>query len=232
MKAVILAGGMGTRISEESHLRPKPMIEIGGRPMLWHIIAGYARYGVTEFIICLGYKGEQIREYFTSLPYGWDVTLVDTGEATMTGGRLKRIRHLVGEQDFFMTYGDGLGNVNIRELTEAHFYYGALCTVTAVQPPGRFGALNLSGNKVLGFTEKPRGDGGWINGGFFVVNPKALDYIAGDQTAWEQEPIERLSSEGKLYAYRHHGFWHPMDTMRDKERLEELWAQGNAPWAK
>ena len=232
MKAVILAGGMGTRISEESHLRPNPMIEIGGRPMLWHIIAGYARYGVTEFIICLGYKGEQIREYFTSLPYGWDVTLVDTGEATMTGGRLKRIRHLVGEQDFFMTYGDGLGNVNIRELTEAHFYYGALCTVTAVQPPGRFGALNLSGNKVLGFTEKPRGDGGWINGGFFVVNPKALDYIAGDQTAWEQEPIERLSSEGKLYAYRHHGFWHPMDTMRDKERLEELWAQGNAPWAK
>ena len=228
MKCVILAGGMGTRISEESHLRPKPMIEIGGRPMLWHIMQIYWRHGIREFIVCLGYKGEQIREHFSGAA---GVTLVDTGEATMTGGRLRRIRHLL-EDDFCMTYGDGVGDIDIRDLIYFHRESGSLATVTAVQPPGRFGALNIGGNKVLGFTEKPRGDGGWINGGFFVVNPIALDYIEGDQTAWEQEPIERLSSEGKLYAYRHQGFWHPMDTMRDKERLEELWAQGNAPWAK
>ena len=228
--AVILAGGLGTRISEESHLRPKPMIEIGGKPILWHIMQIYAAHGVREFIICLGYKGEQIKEYFADNDTPFSVMLADTGEATMTGGRLRRIAHLVGDDDFCMTYGDGVGDISITGLMDFHAASGGLASVTAVQPPGRFGALNLDGDRVLGFTEKPKGDGGWINGGFFMLSQRSLDYISGDAIAWEQEPVEKLACAGKLFAYRHEGFWHPMDTLRDKHRLEELWATGNAPW--
>jgi glucose-1-phosphate cytidylyltransferase len=252
MKLVILAGGLGTRISEETSVRPKPMVEIGGRPILWHIMKMYASHGVTEFILCLGYKGYLIKEFFanyflhtsdvtidlanngmevhqrTAEP--WKVTMVDTGEATMTGGRLKRIaQHLSGE-DFCFTYGDGVSDVNITELISFHRRNGRLATVTAVQPPGRFGALDIEGTLIRGFQEKPQGDGGWVNGGFFVLSPKVLDYISDDATVWEREPLQRLAREKQLSAHLHDGFWQPMDTLRDKNHLEELWASGKAPW--
>ena len=251
MKLVILAGGAGTRISEETQVKPKPMIEVGGKPILWHIMKVYAAHGVTDFVVCLGYKGYLIKEYFANYflhtsdvtfdlaknamqvhqrsAEPWRVTLIDTGEAAMTGGRLKRAAPYLSE-DFCFTYGDGLSNVDIRELIAFHKASGGLATLTAVQPPGRFGALNLSGDKVSNFQEKPAGDGGWVNGGFFVLSPKVLDYIAGDSVAWEQEPLERLAREGKLAAYRHTGFWFALDTLRDKNHLEELWQSGQAPW--
>jgi len=252
MKAVILAGGMGTRISEESALRPKPMVEIGGRPILWHILKIYSAYGINDFVICLGYKGYVIKEYFANYflhmsdvtfdmtankmdvhhaaAEPWRVTLVDTGEDTMTGGRLKRVRHYLGDEDFCFTYGDGVGNVNVRKLVEFHRREGRLATITATQPPGRFGALRIEGMRILGFQEKPQGDGGWINGGFFVLNPKVIDYIDGDSSVWEQTPIERLAADGQMSAFLHVGFWQPMDTVRDKLLLEEIWASGKAPW--
>ncbi len=252
MKAVILAGGIGTRISEETSVRPKPMIEIGGRPILWHIMKIYSTHGVDDFIICLGYKGYVIKEYFANYflhmsdvtfdmtknkmevhqanAEPWRVTLVDTGEATMTGGRLKRVSSYVEDGDFCLTYGDGLSNIDIRRLIAFHKDQGTLATVTAVQPPGRFGALDVQQHKITGFKEKPQGDGGWINGGFFVLAPKALRYIENDQTAWEREPMESLARNGQLSAFRHEGFWQPMDTLRDKIQLEELWTQGKAPW--
>jgi glucose-1-phosphate cytidylyltransferase len=253
MKAVILAGGRGTRLSEETTLRPKPMVEIGGRPILWHIMKTYAAHGVTEFVVCLGYKGWQIKEYFLNyrshasdltvdLATGavevvrpaaepWRVTLVDTGEDSMTGGRLKRIApYLAGEDAFCMTYGDGVGDVDITALVAFHRAHGRLATVTAVAPPGRFGALSREGDTVRAFTEKPPGDGGTINGGFFVLSPRALDRIEGDATVWENEPLVSLAAEGELCAYDHRGFWQPMDTLRDREQLERLWAVGNAPW--
>jgi glucose-1-phosphate cytidylyltransferase len=252
VKLVILAGGAGTRISEETQIKPKPMIEIGGKPMLWHIMKTYASHGVSDFIVCLGYKGYLIKEYFANYflhtsdvtfdlakngmevhqrnAEPWRVTLVDTGENTMTGGRLKRVGAYVAEGEFCFTYGDGLGNVNVRELIAFHKGSGCLATLTAVQPPGRFGALQLSGTKVDSFLEKPAGDGGWVNGGFFVLSPKILDYIGGDETIWERDPLERLAREGKLAAFRHTGFWHPMDTLRDKNQLENLWQSGSAPW--
>jgi len=251
VKLVILAGGAGTRISEETQVKPKPMIEVGGKPILWHIMKVYAAHGVTDFVVCLGYKGYLIKEYFANYflhtsdvtfdlaknamqvhqrsAEPWRVTLIDTGEAAMTGGRLKRAAPYLSE-DFCFTYGDGLSNVDIRELIAFHKASGGLATLTAVQPPGRFGALNLSGDKVSNFQEKPAGDGGWVNGGFFVLSPKVLDYIAGDSVAWEQEPLERLAREGKLAAYRHTGFWFALDTLRDKNHLEELWQSGQAPW--
>lgn len=252
MKVVILAGGLGTRISEESHLRPKPMIEIGGKPLLWHLMKIYSAHGLRDFIICLGYRGYMIKEYFanyylhtsditfdlssnsveihqnTAEP--WKVTLVDTGEETMTGGRLKRVKQYVGDGDFCFTYGDGLGNVDVGRLVEFHKGQKTLATVTAVQPQGRFGALKLAREKVSGFEEKPLGDGGWINGGFFVLSPGVIDYIDGDDTHWERRPLERLAAEGQLAAYRHSGFWQPMDTLRDKSQLEALWDSGKAPW--
>ena len=253
MKAVILAGGFGTRISEETHLRPKPMVEVGGRPILWHIMKTYSHYGINDFIICLGYKGYQIKEYFanyylhqadvtfdmrdnsmqvhqqTAEP--WKVTLVDTGESTMTGGRLKRIAdYLRDEETFCFTYGDGVADVDISELIKFHQRKGVLVTVTAVQPPGRFGALDMSGDRIIGFEEKPQGDGYWVNGGYFVLSPKALDYIEGDDCAWEAAPLQRLAADGQLGAFRHAGFWQPMDTLRDKNMLESLWASGKAPW--
>lgn len=252
MKVVLLAGGFGTRISEESHLKPKPMIEIGGKPILWHIMKIYAHYGLNDFIICCGYKGYVIKEYFanyflhmsdvtfdmkknemlvhqnTSEP--WRVTLVDTGENTMTGGRIKRVRDYLGTEDFCLTYGDGVADVNIQELLAFHKEHGKLCSLTAIRPPGRFGALNIEGNAIKSFQEKPDGDGAWINGGFFVLNPKVLDLISGDQTIWEREPMEKLASTNNLCAYQHKGFWQPMDTLRDKNYLEDLWQQGKAPW--
>ncbi len=251
MKVVLLAGGLGTRISEESHLKPKPMIEIGGKPILWHIMKIYSSYGLTDFIICCGYKGYVIKEYFanyflhmsdvtfdmkenkmqihqtTSEP--WKVTLVDTGENTMTGGRVKRIKDYI-EDDFCLTYGDGLANVKIDELIKFHKSHGKLATVTATQPPGRFGSLNLDGFEVKSFKEKPAGDGNWINGGFFILNKKAVDLIAGDHIVLEKEPLEKLAQDGQLQAYFHSGFWHPMDTLRDKLLLEDLWNKGKAPW--
>ncbi len=252
MKAVILAGGLGTRISEESHLKPKPMIAIGGKPILWHIMKIYSSHGINEFIICLGYKGYVIKEYFANYflhrsdvtfdvknnkmkvhqndVEPWQVTLVDTGEDTMTGGRLKRVRHYLEDESFCFTYGDGLSNINITDSIRSHTESKALATVAAVQPPGRYGALQLNMNRVRGFMEKPDGDGGWINGGFFVLSPRAVDYIANDATPWEGEPMERLASEGQLGAYFHKGFWQPMDTLRDKNQLEELWNSGKAPW--
>ncbi len=252
MKAVILAGGMGTRISEETAVRPKPMVEIGGRPILWHIMKLYSHYGINEFIVCLGYKGYLIKEYFANYflhmsdvtfdmrgnrmevhqnhAEPWRVTLVDTGDNTMTGGRLKRVRDYVGNETFCFTYGDGIGNVDIARLLEFHRSHGLLSTLTATQPPGRFGALKLNGDFVASFQEKPEGDGGWINGGFFVLSPKALDYIAGDHIIWEKEPMERLAAEAQMAAYLHRGFWQPMDTMRDKVHLEELWGSNRAPW--
>jgi glucose-1-phosphate cytidylyltransferase len=252
MKAVILAGGLGTRISEESTIRPKPMIEIGGRPILWHIMKGYSTHGIYDFVICLGYKGYVIKEYFANYflhmsditfdmrnnkmtvhqnnAEPWQVTLVDTGEQTMTGGRLRRIAPYVQGEDFCCTYGDGVGDVDITALVAFHKQSGRLATLTATQPPGRFGSLVVDESRVLSFQEKPRGDGGWINGGFFVLSPSVLDYIAGDNTTWEREPMERLAAEGQLSVYRHHGFWQPMDTLRDKTQLEKLWSDGRAPW--
>jgi len=252
MKVVILAGGLGTRLSEETHLKPKPMIEIGGKPVLWHIMKIYSTHGINDFIICCGYLGYQIKEYFANYflhmsdvtfdmarnhmevhqnkTEPWRVTLVDTGDDTMTGGRLKRVKSYLGTEDFCLTYGDGVGNVNIPELIAHHRKQGLLGTVTAVQPPGRFGSLDITQGKVTGFVEKPHGDGGWINGGFFVLSPKVIDYIEGDQTFWEREPMEKLARDKSLSAYTHTGFWHPMDTLRDKNYLEKLWASGKAPW--
>ena len=252
MKAVILAGGLGTRISEETTVKPKPMIEIGGRPILWHILKSYSSHGVNEFIICCGYKGYIIKEYFANYflhmsdvtfdmtnntmqvhhkkAEPWKVTLVDTGETTQTGGRLKRVKDYVGDADFCMTYGDGVGNVDIAKSIEFHKQHGKLATMTATQPPGRFGALDLQGSEVKNFLEKPHGDGGWINGGYFVLSPKVLDLIDGDETLWEKAPLENLAKSGNLQAFMHKGFWQPMDTLRDKTQLEELWASGQAPW--
>lgn len=253
MKAVILAGGLGTRISEETHLKPKPMVEIGGKPILWHILKLYSTHGINEFVICCGYKGYLIKEYFANYflhmsdvtfhmklnsmevhrkqVEPWQVTLVDTGDGTMTGGRLKRVREYVGEGSFCLTYGDGVADVDISALIDHHHLNGRLGTVTAVQPPGRFGSLELgSANDVLGFQEKPKGDGTCINGGFFVLEPAVIDRIDGDATIWEQEPLKGLAADGQLTAYHHHGFWQPMDTLRDRNYLEDLWEQGRAPW--
>lgn len=253
MKAVILAGGMGTRISEESHTRPKPMVEIGGRPILWHIMKIYSHYEVNEFVICLGYKGYIIKEYFANYflhmsdvtfrmdvnhmqvhsqrAEPWVVTLVDTGMHSLTGGRLKRVRHYLDDGPFCFTYGDGVADVDIGSLIAFHESGSQLATVTAVQPPGRYGALKLTDDgSVTGFTEKPPGDGGLINGGFFVLSPEVIDYIDGDDTPWEGAPMTRLAKSGQMRAYRHEGFWQPMDTLRDKNHLEDLWQSGRAPW--
>jgi len=252
MKAVILAGGLGTRLSEETIVKPKPMVEIGGRPILWHILKIYSSYGINEFVICCGYKGYVIKEYFANyflhmsdvtfdmaenrmevhqrFAEPWRVTLVDTGDSTMTGGRLKRVREYLGEEDFCFTYGDGVADVNIQETVVHHKASGKHATLTATQPPGRFGVLALAGNSVRSFQEKPHGEGSWINGGFFVMSPKVVDYIEGDSTIWERGPMERLAHEGQLNAYFHQGFWQPMDTLRDKQHLEDLWQSGKAPW--
>lgn len=253
MKAIILAGGLGTRISEESHLRPKPMIEIGGRPILWHIMKMYAAHGVNDFIICLGYKGYVIKEYFANYflhmsdvtfdmaqnrmevhrrhAEPWRVTLVDTGENTLTGGRLRRVRdYLTAGEPFAFTYGDGVADIDLTAEFAFHQAHGKLATVAAVQPPGRYGALQLDGHQVSAFTEKPRGDGGLINGGFFVMQPEVIDLIANDQTSWELEPMNALAAQGQLCAFEHSGFWQPMDTLREKNLLEELWQSGQAPW--
>lgn len=253
MKAVLLAGGLGTRFAEETDVRPKPMVEIGGRPILWHIMKIYSSHGIHDFVICLGYKGYVIKEYFANYflhmsdvtfdmrdnsmkvhqvsAEPWTVTLVDTGENTMIGGRLKRVLPFVADDDAFcMTYGDGVGDVDITAAIAQHRREGLLATVTACQPPGRFGALRLKGSRVVGFQEKPLGDGGWINGGYFVLSPKVGDYIEGDATVWEREPMERLAAENQLGVYFHHGFWQPMDTLRDKRQLEALWLSGKAPW--
>lgn len=252
MKCVILAGGLGTRISEESHLRPKPMIEIGGRPIIWHIMKIYSSCGINEFIVCLGYKGYVIKEYFTNYflhmsditidikhnklevhqkgAEPWRVTLIDTGEDTQTGGRLKRVSSYLENEDFCFTYGDGLANINIAELIAFHKSNKLKATMTAVQPPGRFGALVLRDRLITSFQEKPKGDGGWINGGFFVLSPEVIDYIGDDTSVWEREPLEGLASDGQLAAFFHEGFWQPMDTLRDKGQLEELWASGTPPW--
>jgi len=251
MKAVILAGGLGTRISEESASKPKPMIEIGGKPILWHIMKLYSANGINDFVICCGYKGYLIKEYFANYflhmsdvtidmvknsievhekkAEPWKVTLVDTGESTQTGGRLKRIAEYV-DGDFCMTYGDGVGSINIRELIQFHKSHGLLATMTAVQPPGRFGALNIKDNQIQSFLEKPQGDGGWINGGFFVLNPKVFDLIDDDETIWERKPLEALAKEKQLQAFFHKDFWQPMDTLRDKNHLEDLWVNNQAPW--
>jgi glucose-1-phosphate cytidylyltransferase len=253
MKAVILAGGLGTRISEETHLKPKPMIEIGGMPLLWHLMKIYSSHGINDFIVCCGYKGYIIKEYFANYflhmsdvtfdmtnnkmkvhqqnSEPWTVTLVDTGEDTQTGGRLKRVAsYLKNEKAFCLTYGDGLANVDITKLIKFHESHGKLATVTAVQPPGRYGALNRDNDLVTGFVEKPKGDGGWINGGFFVLSPKCMDYIDSDDTAWEQKPLKDIALKGELMAYEHKDFWQPMDTLREKNLLEELWESGKAPW--
>jgi len=252
MKAVILAGGLGTRIIEESAVRPKPMIEIGGKPILWHVMKIYAAHGINDFVICLGYKGYLIKEYFANYflhmsdvtfdmaknkmevhqnsAEPWKVTLVDTGDQSMTGGRLKRIRKYLDEEDFCFTYGDGVGDVDITAIIAFHKKMKTLATLTAAQPPGRFGALNIRSGKIMTFQEKPQGDGGWVNGGFFVLSPKVHDYIKGDQTVWEAEPLQRLAAEGQLSVYQHKGFWQPMDTQRDKNYLEELWNSGKSPW--
>lgn len=252
MKAVILAGGLGTRISEESVTRPKPMIEIGGRPILWHIMKVYSTYGINDFVICCGYKGYIIKEYFANYclhmsdvtfdfsegsmhvhrknAESWKVTLVDTGEHTQTGGRIKRISDYIDGETFCMTYGDGLGDIDILATLAFHKRHQALATMTAVQPPGRFGALVMDQDHVTDFVEKPVGDGGWINGGYFVLSPKVLEFIDGDSSTWEGEPLGRLVQMGQLVAYRHSGFWMPMDTMRDKNNLEALWQSGKAPW--
>jgi glucose-1-phosphate cytidylyltransferase len=253
MKAVILAGGLGTRFSEETHLRPKPMVEIGGKPILWHIMKMYSSHGVNEFVICCGYKGYIIKEYFANYflhmsdvtfcmannrmevhykhAEPWRVTLVDTGEDTMTGGRLRRVRDYIrDDSDFCFTYGDGVTDLDISASIAFHKQHGKLATVTAVQPPGRYGALQCIGSAVAGFAEKPRGDGGLINGGFFVLSPRCLDRIAGDATSWEGEPMAQLAAEGQLMAFEHQGFWQPMDTLREKNLLETLWSSGKAPW--
>jgi len=253
MKAVILAGGLGTRLSEETNLRPKPMVEIGGCPILWHIMKMYSSHGVNDFVICCGYKGYIIKEYFANYflhmsdvtfdmgnnqmqvherhAEPWRVTLVDTGDETLTGGRLKRIKDYVKDEEAFcFTYGDGVSNVNISREIDFHRQHGKWATVTAVQPPGRYGALQMEGDQVTGFTEKPRGDGGLINGGFFVLAPRCLDLIRDDQTSWEGEPLTCLAVEGQLMAFEHSGFWQPMDTLREKNLLEDLWTTGKAPW--
>lgn len=253
MKVVILAGGLGTRISEESYLKPKPMIEIGGRPIIWHIMKIYSAHGANDFVICCGYKGYVIKEYFANYflhmsdvtfdmadntmtvhqrhAEPWRVTLVDTGEQTQTGGRLKRVANYIrNERAFCFTYGDGLADVDIRALVNFHQRHGRLATVTGVLPPGRYGALERDGDRVSGFSEKPRGDGGMINGGFFMLSPKCLDYIDGDETSWEGTPLARLAAAGEMMAFEHRGFWQAMDTMRDKSMLEELWASDRAPW--
>jgi glucose-1-phosphate cytidylyltransferase len=254
MKAVILAGGFGTRISEETTVRPKPMVEIGEKPILWHIMKSYHAHGVSDFIICCGYKGYAIKEYFVNYLFhssdvtidirkrdieihqseaeDWRVSLVDTGQDTMTGGRLKRIREYLDDEPFCMTYGDGVSDVDITKLIDFHRDHGHLATMTAVQPPGRFGAFSLGESETLiqHFKEKPKGDNAWVNGGFFVLNPAALDYVEGDSTSWEKEPMENLGHDGELCAYRHEGFWQPMDTLRDRMYLEDLWSSGNPPW--
>ena len=231
VKAVILAGGYGTRISEETLLRPKPMIEIGGMPMLWHIMKIYSCHGINDFVICCGYKAEIIKEYFDSFTSeNWDIQLVDTGLDTMTGGRLKRVQEYVNNETFCFTYGDGLANISISDLIKFHKNNDTIATVTAVQPPARFGALELNGDKVVSFREKPPGDGNWINGGYFVLEPSVFEYISDDSTIWEKEPVEHLAQENQLSAYRHHGFWQPLDTLREKKILENLWSTGNAPW--
>ena len=252
MKAVILAGGLGSRISEETNIKPKPLIEIGGMPLLWHIMKIYSAHGINEFVICCGYKGYMIKEYFANYSLHmsdvtfdmqdnsievhhksvepWKITLVDTGIDTMTGGRLGRVKKFVENDTFCFTYGDGLGNINIRELIDFHKVQGKKATVTAVKPAGRFGALEIEKNNVLNFNEKPLGDGNWINGGFFILEPKILELIQNDKTIWEKEPIEKLVEKGELAAYKHTKFWHPLDTLRDKNYLEELWTSGNADW--
>lgn len=252
MKAVILAGGFGTRISEESHLRPKPMIEIGGRPILWHIMKMYSRHGINDFIICLGYKGYIIKEYFSNYflhmsdvtfrmqaneidihqhsVEPWNVTLVDTGEKSMTGGRLKRVASYLGDETFCFTYGDGVSDIDISALIAYHRDHGRKATVTAIQPPGRYGSLVIDNGAVPQFQEKPAGDGTWINGGFFVLEPEVLEYIDGDATVWEQEPLQRLAREGQLSAYKHTGFWQAMDTLREKNLLEDMWTSERALW--
>jgi glucose-1-phosphate cytidylyltransferase len=251
MKAVILAGGMGTRISEESHLRPKPMIEIGGKPILWHIMKTYSHYGINDFIICLGYRGYIIKEYFANYflhtsnvtfdmtknqmdvheryAEPWRVTLIDTGAATMTGGRLARVRDYVGDGTFCFTYGDGVADINVADLIAYHQSHGRQATVTAIQPPGRYGALRIDAGEVTSFEEKPAGDGAWINGGYFVLEPAVFDLIENDQTSWEAGPLRELAREGQLMSYEHSGFWQAMDTLRDKTQLEELW-RSNPPW--
>ena len=252
MKAVILAGGRGSRLSEETQVRPKPMVEIGGKPILWHILKIYSHHGINDFVICLGYKGYLIKEYFAnyylhtcdvtfdvlnnrmevhqSTAEPWKVTLVDTGDDTMTGGRLKRVLPFIGDEEFCLTYGDGLADIDVTALIDFHRRQGGRATITAVQPPGRFGALETDEDRVRGFREKPEGDGGWINGGFFVLSPEVGQYIDGDESVWEEEPLERLASEGELASYRHTGFWLAMDTLRDRRQLEELWDTGRAPW--
>ena len=253
MKAVILAGGLGTRISEETHTKPKPMIEVGGKPILWHIMKMYSAHGVNDFIICCGYKGYLIKEYFANYflhmsdvtfdmldnkmtvhhqkAESWKVTLVDTGETTMTGGRLRRVREYIKDEDSFcFTYGDGVSDVDIRATIKFHQESGKLATVTAVQPPGRYGALEIIDNEVTGFIEKPRGDGGLINGGFFVLSPKCINLIEDDSVSWESEPLQYLANNNEMAAFKHHGFWQPMDTLREKNLLEELWESGKAPW--
>lgn len=252
MKAVILAGGLGTRLSEETQVKPKPMVEVGGKPILWHILKTYSAHGINEFIICLGYKGYVIKEYFANYflhmsdvtfdmannrmevhqnnAEPWKVTLVDTGDKTMTGGRLKRVKPFLDGGDFCFTYGDGVANVDITRLVAFHRQQGKQATVTAVQPPGRYGALDMDGAAVRGFLEKPRGEGGWINGGFFVLSPKVIDLITDDTTSWEVGPMQQLAASGEMVAFEHDGFWQPMDTLREKLLLEELWNSGKAPW--
>jgi glucose-1-phosphate cytidylyltransferase len=252
MKAVILAGGLGTRISEESHLKPKPMIEIGGRPILWHIMKIYSHYGINEFVICLGYRGYVIKEYFANYflhmsdvtfdmransmevhqrhAEPWRVTLVDTGQSTLTAGRLKRVREYIGDETFCFTYGDGVADLDVSKLIDFHRERRKLATLTAIQPPGRYGSVRIVRGHVTSFAEKPIGDGAWINGGFFVLEPRVMDYIAGDDTSWEHDPLVSLSRDDELMAYEHAGFWQAMDTLRDKNQLEELWQSGKAPW--
>lgn len=254
MKAVILAGGFGTRLSEETAVRPKPMVNIGDKPILWHIMKIYSTYGIEDFIICCGYKGEVIKQYFAEYRRlrsdvtfdfstdtetvlrnhcePWNVTLIDTGQNTMTGGRLKRVQEYVGDETFCLTYGDGVSNVDLSGVIDFHKEQGTLATLTAIQPPGRFGVFNLKNGDglITHFREKPRGESAWINGGFFVLEPGVFSYIEGDDTVWEQEPLEQLAHDGELSAFRHEGFWHPMDTLRDKNNLESLWEEGGAPW--
>lgn len=253
MKAVILAGGLGTRFVEETDIKPKPMIEVGGKPIIWHVMKIYSAHDINDFVICLGYKGYVIKEYFQNYflhmsnvtfdvkrnsmevhdaaAEPWRVTLVDTGERTMIGGRIKRILPYLGDDgEFCLTYGDGVGDIDVRAAIDLHRKEGRLATVTATQPPGRFGSINYQGNRVTGFQEKPMGDGGWINGGFFVLSPRVGNYIKDDATVWEQEPMQKLAAEDELSVYFHHGFWQPMDTLRDKRHLEDLWAAGKAPW--
>ncbi len=253
MKAVIFAGGLGTRLSEETSIKPKPMVEIGDKPIIWHILKIYSAHGINDFIICCGYKGYVIKEYFVnyvmhnadvtvdiarndvvferSRAEPWRITMVDTGLNTMTGGRLKRIKDYIGDETFCLTYGDGVGNINIQESIDFHKKSGALATLTAVQPPGRFGAFTLgTDDQVRNFHEKPHGDGAWVNGGYFVLEPDVIDYIADDSTVWEAAPLEQLAKEGQLSAFRHYGFWQPMDTLRDKHYLDDLWSNNKAPW--